>query len=320
MPEVDLPHAPRWVAVASRVIQALPAGRYRAMNWVARQGRGPFWARLPADLGGLMFGCDLRDVLMREVCFTGRYEPQETSLMADLLRPGMTFVDVGANWGYFTLLAAHLVGAGGRVISVEADPRACRALRANVDRNALKRVSVVAAAAADRPGSLMLRSYGSESTESANFGVTLAANTAGGDQSFEIETRPLDAILDEANVGRVDLLKMDIEGAEERALQGLQRRLGVGNIDRIILELHPAHLRDQGRRAEAVVERVRAHGYRAWHIDHSPDAHRRAASGVVAASTLLAPVADPLQLGEWPHLLFVREGLPTTRSLEGGGA
>jgi FkbM family methyltransferase len=318
MPEGDLRQAPRWVGVASRVIQALPAGRYRAMNWVARQGAGPFWARLPADLGGLMFGCDLRDVLMREVCFTGRYEPQETSLVADLLGPGMTFVDVGANWGYFTLLGAHLVGAAGRVVSIEADPRACRALRANVDRNALKAVSVVGAAAADKPGSLVLRSYGAESNDSANFGVTLATHTAAGDLSFEIQTMPLDAILDDAGVERVDLLKMDIEGAEERALQGLQRRLDAGSIDRIILELHPAHLREQGSRAEAVVERVRACGYRAWHIDHSPDAHRRTASAPVAASTLLTPVADLLQLGEWPHLLFVREGLTATRGLEAG--
>jgi predicted methyltransferase len=49
--------------------------------------------------------------------------PQETALVRRLLNPGMTFVDVGANRGYFTLLGASLVGPAGRVVSVEADPR-----------------------------------------------------------------------------------------------------------------------------------------------------------------------------------------------------
>ena len=64
--------------------------------------------RLPWDAGGYWFECDPRDAIAREVCFTGRYEPQETALVRTILRPGMSFVDVGANWGYFTLLAAWL--------------------------------------------------------------------------------------------------------------------------------------------------------------------------------------------------------------------
>ena len=88
--------------------------------------------RLPDSLGGFTFICDVRDSLMREVCFTGMYEPQETLLAQQLLRRGMTVVDVGANWGYFTLLAAHLVGNRGRVLSLEPDPRMFRLLQQNV--------------------------------------------------------------------------------------------------------------------------------------------------------------------------------------------
>ena len=54
---------------------------------------------MPADFGACCFQCDLRDGIMREVCLTGRYEPQETALLQQILQPGMTFVDVGANWG-----------------------------------------------------------------------------------------------------------------------------------------------------------------------------------------------------------------------------
>ena len=110
--------APRWLAWSAPVIRALPFGRYRIGNAVAGLARTPFTARLPADLGAAAFECDLRDSIAREVCFTGRYEPQETTLALALLRPGMTVLDVGANWGYFTLVAVRLIGAAGAVFGL----------------------------------------------------------------------------------------------------------------------------------------------------------------------------------------------------------
>jgi len=312
MSDMPLGPAPRWVGAAASIIQRLPAGRYRAMNWVAARGADPFWARMPADLGGALFRCDLRDPLMREVCLTGRYEPQETTLLQQLLEPGMTCVDVGANWGYFALVAAHLVGPDGRVVAVEADPRACRTLRANAARNHLDHISVVEAAASDRPGTIGLQAYGHGADDLSNFGLTSTTTIIAGGSRFEVAARPLDAVLDQVGIERVDVLKMDIEGAEARALAGLERRLSASAIDRIVLELHPAHLRDQGSSVDAVVSLLRGHGYAAWRIDHSPDAYRWAAQmrgGRETPASLLAPYRDGDHLGEWPHLLWTRTGL-----------
>src|SRR5262249_47379079 len=102
--------SPFWVSFSSSAIRAMPFGRYRLANALARFSSKPFLARLPQDLGGASFVCDLQDSIAREVCFTGRYEPQETHIARMLLQGGMTVVDVGANWGYFTLVCAHLVG------------------------------------------------------------------------------------------------------------------------------------------------------------------------------------------------------------------
>src|SRR6266851_5623188 len=215
-----LPFEPTWVRIAVAVVRALPAGRYRAMNWIAGRRTGAFWWRLPADVGGLTFRCDLRDPLMREVCMTGRYEPQETILLQELLRPGGVFVDVGANWGYFTLVGAALVGSGGRVISVEADPRACRALAANIERNRLPSVAVVEAAADERDGTISLETYGSGSDDLSNYGLVAPGSRATGTRRFDVRARTLDDILDETGVDRVDLLKIDIEGAEGCAVSG----------------------------------------------------------------------------------------------------
>ena len=299
--------APLWINAASGVIRRLPAGRYRAMNAVARWARGPFWARLPRDLGRLEFRCDLGDGLMREACLTGRYEPQETAILQHVLRPGMTFLDVGANWGYFTLVGAHLVGATGRVIAVEADPRACRTVQANLDRNAHAHVVLHNAAAADADGTLTLHQYEPCAGESGNFGVGRASNPAGG-KTFEIVARRLDDLLDDDRVERIDLLKMDIEGGEASALAGLDRRLLERRVDRVLLEIHPRQLRQLGHSVEDVIGQLRGHGFAGWSIDHSRAAHTGASSGLVDVRALLSPLGTG-PTGEWPHVLWVREGL-----------
>lgn len=295
---------PAWLVVAASIIRRLPRGRYRAANWVGRRPVGPFWARMPADLGGLSFRCDLRDAIMRDVCLTGRYEPQETALLQRILRPGMTFVDVGANWGYFTLAAAGLVERRGRVVSVEADPAACAALRVNCARNRLDWVTVVEMAASDQPGTLQFRPYDAGATESANYGLARTTTVVEGTQPLDVAGRRLDDALDEAGVDRVDLLKMDIEGGEGRALAGLRRRLAGHRIGQILLEVHPEHLRDQGSSAEEVVRVLRAYGYQAWSIDHTVSVTQRVAAGRLDVAAALRPLADATNLGPWPHLLW----------------
>jgi len=299
--------APIWVRAASTVIRRLPAGRYRAMNWIGKRRVDPFWMQLPADLGSLMYMCDLRDGLMREVCLTGRYEPQETALLRHLLRPGMTFVDVGANWGYFTLVGAHLVGSNGRVLSIEADPRACRALHANLAKNGISSVAVRNIAASDAAGRLRFQEYESQARDTGNFGVAQTTLLAERGRQLEVEAQALDDLFDRERVDRVHLLKIDIEGGEAKAIAGLRRRLASHRIDTISMELHPYHLRDLGTSPAHVIAELRGHGYTPWRIDHSRAAHRAAASARGDIHAMLTPL-DGLEeandLGRWPHLLW----------------
>jgi FkbM family methyltransferase len=278
------------------------------MNWLAHGGHGPFWARLPDDLGGYEFLCDLRDPLMREACVTGRYEPQETLLLRRLLAPGETFVDVGANWGYFTLAGAHLVGRHGCVLSVEADPRAYETLSANVTRNGI-RATALHAAASDQAGYLTMAAYGPAGDTAGNFGVALTASPSQGASRFDVLGQTLDAMLDEAGIERVHLMKMDIEGNEHRALAGLARRMSSALVDRLVLELHPSYLLEQGSSVAEVIDCLEAHRYKAWRIDHSPRVHRLSATTDLAAEALLSPLAASPDSERWPHLLLARRGL-----------
>jgi FkbM family methyltransferase len=275
------------------------------MNWIGKRPVDPFWMQLPADLGALAFACDLRDGLMREVCLTGRYEPQETALLRHLLRPGMTFVDVGANWGYFTLVGGHLVGSSGRVLSVEADPRACRAVRANVDKNRLNTVQLFNIAASDTTGRLWFQEYEREARDSGNFGVAQSTLIVEEGRRLEVSARALDDVFDQAGVDGVDVMKMDIEGGEAKAIAGLGRRLSSHRIDYLSMELHPYHLRDLGTSVGAVIGVMRGHGYTPWRIDHSAAAHRASASSSLNMSAMLKPLPEGVDdLGDWPHLLW----------------
>ena len=294
---------PRWVPLASWIARRLPAGRYRFINDVCPRPAHLFWASLPETFGRAQFLCDLRDTMSREVCLTGVYEPQETAVLRTLLSPEMTFVDVGANWGYHTLLAAHLVGTNGRVLSLEPDPRLYERLVLNLERNRLSQVAPLQIAAADRPGTLQLLGY---DPAEGNFGISqLATSEVDHERAFRVEGRDLDGLLEERGIQQIDVMKMDIEGAEVLALPGLRRMLETGRVHRLLLELHPAGLADRGTRPEAVLEGLVAHGYRAWSVDHSRATSRRVAYGRVARIDDLLQPAGPAALNSaWPHLLL----------------
>ena len=123
---------PLWAWLSAMVIRRLPLGRYRMMNWLCRGSSSRFVARFPGSALRLRFECDLRNGLAREVFFTGWYEPPETMLIRQLIAPGATFVDVGANWGYYSLIMAEHVGRTGRVVAIEADPRIYAILERNI--------------------------------------------------------------------------------------------------------------------------------------------------------------------------------------------
>jgi FkbM family methyltransferase len=297
--------APWWVTVSSSAIRTLPFGRYQLANALARFSSAPFVARLPRDLGGASFLCDLNDSIAREVCFTGRYEPQETQIAARLLREGMTVVDVGANWGYFTLTCAHLVGARGQVIALEPHPALASTLSANVRRNRFTHVEAIAGAAGAGAGR---RGFVAFSRAAGNSGLSRAAS-ASEQVDFHCQTIALDHLLDQRGCTSVDLTKIDIEGGEVDAIAGMAPGLAAHRYRFVLLECHPALIIRAGSTVERCLEPFIRAGYGGWRIDHSAAMHRRAASSFVPLGDLLSPVdAAALTHDPWPHLLWAAPG------------
>ena len=297
--------APWWVTLSASAIRSLPFGRYHLANALARFSSQPFVARLPHDLGGASFLCDLSDSIAREVCFTGRYEPQETQIAARLLAPGMVVADVGANWGYFTLTCAHLVGRRGRVIALEPHPALSSTLAANVARNTLSQVEPLALAAGARTGT---RGFVGFAHDGGNSGVSRAVSSAER-ADFESRTAALDDLFGERGLSTIDLVKMDIEGGEVDAIEGMSVGLAARRYRFVLLECHPELIVRAGSTIERCLEPFTRAGYRGWRVDHSPAMHRRAALSQVPLADLLAPIDTAmLRRDSWPHLLWAAPG------------
>jgi FkbM family methyltransferase len=151
------------------------------------------------------------------------YEPLESRLVQSLVRPGDFCVDAGAHVGYYSRLMTE---AGARVIAIEPNPQHVPMVRANVPEALVYEVAL-----SDTDGSAP---FYLPSPYDDGWG-SLGASDIGTTKEILVDTRRLDSILNEINVlGKIRLLKMDIEGAEMLALRGLGSRLV--DIDYILIE------------------------------------------------------------------------------------
>lgn len=294
--------APAWFRAARAVVRRLPAGRFWAFDRLSRAELRPFEDRLSADLGGWRFGCDLRNVIAREACLTRRSAPAETAAVLAALPRGGTFVDVGANWGYFTLVAAHAVGPRGRVVALEPDPRMAAELRGNVARNGIGHATVMETAASEAAGRAVLSGY---AEADRNRGVSsLVAPPAGNARSFAVRTAALDDLMDELGIHRADLVKIDVEGAEELVLRGMARGLAAGRYRQVLMELHPTQHPDPARLGTTIYETMHAAGYAGEWLETGGEAERASLYGRTAARPDPRPVRGDDVLGAWPHQLW----------------
>jgi FkbM family methyltransferase len=147
---------------------------------------------------------------------TGSYEPDVSATLRSVLGQGDTFVDIGANIGWFSLLGASLVGATGRVIAIEPNPRNVALLRQSAKDNGFDNIEVLAVALSERAGAVALETDGSNGRIIPVDGPPPAPVEA----EFVVAGHPLDEILASAGVSRVDVVKIDVEGAEPLVLRG----------------------------------------------------------------------------------------------------
>lgn len=149
----------------------------------------------------------------------GVYENSETSFLCQVFRPGMTFLDVGANVGYYTALAIQRIGEAGRIIALEPDRQSFQYLERTVAANNGRNVCCVQQAAADRQGVLKL--YVSKNNRGDN---RLYWNDLC-DESYDVEITTVDKLLEGYGIDAIDLVKMDVQGFEGHVVRGMKETI-----------------------------------------------------------------------------------------------
>jgi len=190
-------------------------------------------------LGGVPLRLDVGDWTTSGYYFANvLYEPATVRYLTAHLAAGDVFVDAGANSGYFTLIAAGLVGAGGHVVAFEPNPAVQRRLEQNVRRNGFDdRVEIAACALSDRNAervSLFVPAWDGLATLVPD--RTHEASALAGAPAIDVATRTFDDWLAASSIETVALMKIDVEGAEMSVLAGMRKALAAGRVRRVILE------------------------------------------------------------------------------------
>lgn len=226
---------------------------------------------------GFKFCCDTGDWIGQHIFVTGDYEDRTAAVIAALLEPGMTAVDVGANVGFFSVLMSRAVGNAGKVLAFEPLPHALERLLENLRINDVTNVTVTEQAVSAESGTARFHPGPREHTS-----ISSMLPVSGGGPPIEVSCTTLDASL--ANVDVVDVMKIDVEGAEAMVIEGAAQVLS--RVRYIVAEINDA----------TWPAKLIADGYQMFHIEWDG----------------LRPVADPAapDLPSQYNALLTRNGLP----------
>lgn len=195
----------------------------------------------------------------------GVYEKEVTQLFQRLLRPGMTFVDIGANIGYFSILAASIVGSTGRVYAFEPDPENVEFLRKNVALNRCQDIiRIEPCCLSDERGTVVLYR---DATNRGNHSLA-QSNIVRERSAVHVPCVTLDHYLSEQESSRaIDVLKIDTQGAELLILRGARRTLQTHAKIRIIFEFWPYGISNMGNNPLLLLDLLRKEGFTLRCID-----------------------------------------------------
>ncbi|MBR0650669.1 FkbM family methyltransferase [Roseomonas terrae] len=215
--------------------------------------------------GGIRILVDTRSIDIGIHLLTlGRWETGYTSLFTRLVKPGDTVLDLGANHGVYALLAAQIVGPTGRVDAFEPNPRLAHLVDLSLRLNGFSPwASVHAVGVSEAAGTARL-----VFVDSFSGGGSIAApGTQQTQPGVDCRLVALDEMFADPAY-RPDVIKMDVEGHEGRALRGMRRLLERAPGVRIMMEFAPEMMARAGVPAAEVADMLGRLGLRPWMIDH----------------------------------------------------
>jgi len=208
------------------------------------------------------------DVIGREIYVHGIFEKAEVRFVTGFLKRGMVFLDLGANCGQYTLLGAQCVGETGKVHSFEPSSRMFAELEFNVTLNGLSdRCVLNNVALSDTEGVARLSKYEAGYEVYGSLGSQNRHPDSVGLEYEDVKTITLDSYVTTHDVGRIDLMKIDIEGAELLALRGGTQLLHSPDAPAIVLEMADVNTDGFGYKAMEIWDFLEECGYHLYRFD-----------------------------------------------------
>jgi len=172
----------------------------------------------------------------------------------------MTFLDIGANVGYYTALAIARMGGSGKIISVEPDRENFKYLQRTVTANGGGNVTCIQKAAADRSGFLTLYVSSENRRDNRLYAHELS------DASYRVEVTTIDTILSDHDVAAVDLIKMDVQGFEGQVLDGMRETIRRSKGLVMLMEFWPHGLAGAGTEPTRILDDLESAGFALYEL------------------------------------------------------
>jgi FkbM family methyltransferase len=188
------------------------------------------------------------------------FEGPETDFFLGAIKPGMTFLDIGANVGYYTALALSVMGENGRIVSVEPNPQSFKYLLKTVVANNGKNVSCVQKGASDKAGSMTLFLNLDNHADNRFYSNDMSGS------SCEVDVETVDKILEGAGVSKVDFIKIDVQGFEGHVLSGMKETIKRSPKVQMMSEFWPAGLLGGGTKPEEYLSELRGLGFELFEL------------------------------------------------------
>ncbi|SRR6266568_1573898 len=248
--------------------------------------------------GGHRIYIDKHDqTISQELILSGQWETFESEIFSRFVRPGDVVVDIGAHIGWYTLLAAKLVGSKGKVYAFEPDPTNFALLSKNIKANGYSNVVLIKKAVSDSTGSAHLF------LNDENTGDHRIFDAADNRKSVTIESTTLDNYFKNSN-HRIDLIKIDIQGSEMQALQGANHTINTNKNLKFITELQPGFIHLNGQKPQDYLALMRKHGFKIYQIDEQS----KKLQPIISDAKLLAAYPETEETA-FTNLLCTRDSL-----------
>lgn len=210
------------------------------------------------NINGLKIYAEGKSGIAKLLGVKGTYEEETTKLFSEILKEGMTVLDLGANIGYYSLLAGKQIGEKGKVFAFEPWHESFSLLQKNIEVNGFKNIIPVAKAVSNQCGRQKLFL--------SNDPLEHHLGRESGSKFIEIDVTSVDEFMEGRNIP-VDLVKMDVEGAEMNVLEGMAETISKSPHIKIITEFVPEHLELNNCSPSAFLEKLFSYGFKLYVIN-----------------------------------------------------